>query len=195
MPTILAERQRLYDEAMTSAALLSPVRMIQIILRPILIIRDNNGSHPHPAFVSQMLRFRLGRTIRLATSGAVGIVDDVIRKLHSHAPGLSLALFEFRRRTGALAFGETGIIIEMGLEHCAQQRRAIGEVAIKGADAHACALGHGVQCNIWPAQMEQIGGRVDQELAVLCRVSSHRCPALLPKLITLFAHAITHQKA
>ncbi|MEO5597062.1 MAG: TetR family transcriptional regulator [Novosphingobium sp.] len=103
-PAIEDSRQRLYDEAIASGTLNSPLRMLQIILRPVLIIRADDGSHSHAAFISQMLRSRQGRTIRLATSGALGIVEDVNRRLHGHAPALPLALFEFRLRTASLAF-------------------------------------------------------------------------------------------
>lgn len=103
---ISLERERLFGLAVESGEVNCPRRMVQIVTRPVLTIRDADGSHPHAAFVSQMLRSRLGREIRKTVLGQSGIVGDLMRALHAHAPGVPQALFDFRMRTGSLAFYE-----------------------------------------------------------------------------------------
>jgi AcrR family transcriptional regulator len=96
------ERSRLFNQAEAVGEGHNPVRIVQIITRPLLAVRADDGSHPHAAFVSQMLRSRLGREIRHSVYGQT--VSEMVNRLHRHAPALSRLLFEFRLRTGSLAF-------------------------------------------------------------------------------------------
>lgn len=104
LPVIASERQRLLDQAEAAGEADHPECIVQAITRPVLVVRDTDGSHPHAAFVSQMLRSRLGREIRSAIFGGSGVVGALVSRLHRLAPQIPLPLFEFRLRLGSLAF-------------------------------------------------------------------------------------------
>ncbi|MDO7834798.1 hypothetical protein Q4610_07035 [Sphingobium sp. HBC34] len=102
---IREERARLQRLAEEQGEADCPRRIIQIITRPVLFIQNPDGSHPHAAFVIQMLRSRMGREIRkMLFDRPTGMVGDLMRRLKRHVPDLSQSLFEFRLRSGALAF-------------------------------------------------------------------------------------------
>lgn len=109
-PVIAAERQHLLDQAVAAGKADCPRRIAQIITRPLLTIRNADGSHPHAAFVCQMLRSPLGREIRHAINGQAGVVGSLVSKLHSHVPAVPRDLFEFRLRTASLTF--YGAVVE-----------------------------------------------------------------------------------
>lgn len=101
---VARERQRLADIALAEGKIDCPQRIVQILTRPVLMIRAGDGSHPHAAFVSQMLRTRLGREIRMHQHVQHGIGMDIISYLHDHVPDVPRDLFDFRLRTASLAF-------------------------------------------------------------------------------------------
>ncbi|MDF8335287.1 TetR/AcrR family transcriptional regulator [Novosphingobium cyanobacteriorum] len=101
---VAAERDRLYRAARDEGTLDSPRSLVRIITRPVLSIRDSDGTHPHAAFVSQMLRSRLGREIRQTLFRPSGLMDELLHRLRSHSLDLPRTLFDFRLRTASLAF-------------------------------------------------------------------------------------------
>lgn len=101
---VARERQRLANLALADGSVGCPRRIIQILTRPVLLIRAADGSHPHAAFVSQMLRTRLGREIRIHLHTQYGIGAELVSRLHGHVPDVPRDLFDFRLRTASLAF-------------------------------------------------------------------------------------------
>lgn len=101
---IASERLRVLDQAKAAGDANSPECMLQTIVRPLLVIRAEDGSHPHAAFVAQMLRSRQGREIRNLGYGQGDIVGKMIRGLCLHTPSVPRAVVEFRLRIGSLAF-------------------------------------------------------------------------------------------
>lgn len=101
---VAVERQRLYQAALDDGALACPHRVLGIITRPVLSVRDADGTHPHAAFVSQMLRSRLGREIRKTLFRPHGIMVELLERLRTLGPNVPQAVFDFRLRTGALAY-------------------------------------------------------------------------------------------
>lgn len=101
---IAAERERLYQAALDEGALDCPRRILGIIARPVLSVRDADGTHPHAAFVSQMLRSRLGREIRQTLFRPHGVMIELLERLRTLGPDVPPAVFDFRLRTGSLAY-------------------------------------------------------------------------------------------
>ncbi|MBB4614213.1 TetR/AcrR family transcriptional regulator [Novosphingobium taihuense] len=102
--TVSEERSRMFAQMQQSGDVDCPLHVLQAITRPVLAIRNEDGTHPHAAFVSEMLRSRIGREIRQTVFGSSSIIAELIRRLKSFAPEVSQSMFEFRMRTGSLAF-------------------------------------------------------------------------------------------
>ena len=104
MPQLVKAAREEYDAIVAERRLDDISRLIEALIRPYVAIEDEDGRHPHAAFINQLLRSQLGRSVRRSLFDNSEPTVLVLQRLATLHPHLSKALLHYRLRIMGTAF-------------------------------------------------------------------------------------------
>ena len=104
MPQLLEAANAEYEKVVAEGHLDDVSKLIGALLRPYLAIKDEDGRHPHAAFVNQLLRSQVGRRVRRSLFDDSDPTVLILQRLEALHPHLSKALLHYRLRIMGTAF-------------------------------------------------------------------------------------------
>ena len=104
MSQLVQAASREYDKVVAEGHLDDVSKLFEALIRPYVAIQDQDGRHPHAAFINQLLRSQVGRQVRRSLFDSSDPTVLVLQRLEDLHPHLSTALLHYRLRIMGTAF-------------------------------------------------------------------------------------------
>ena len=104
MSQLVQAASREYDKVVAEGHLDDVSKLFEALIRPSVAIQDQDGRHPHAAFINQLLRSQVGRQVRRSLFDSSDPTVLVLQRLEDLHPHLSKALLHYRLRIMGTAF-------------------------------------------------------------------------------------------
>ena len=104
MSQLVQAASREYDKVVAEGHLDDVSTLFEALIRPYVAIQDQDGRHPHAAFINQLLRSQVGRQVRRSLFDSSDPTVLVLQRLEDLHPHLSKALLHYRLRIMGTAF-------------------------------------------------------------------------------------------
>ena len=104
MPQLLEAANAEYEKIVAEDHLDDVSKLIGALLRPYLAIKDEDGRHPHAAFINQLLRSQEGRDIRVSLYDDSDPTLRILQRLEELHPNVPKILLHYRLRIMGIAF-------------------------------------------------------------------------------------------
>lgn len=104
MPQLLEAARAEYEKVVAEGHLNDVAKLIGALLRPYLAIKDEDGRHPHAAFINQLLRSPVGRAVSRSLFDDSDPTLHILQRLEELHPHVPEALLHYRLRIMGTAF-------------------------------------------------------------------------------------------
>ena len=104
MPQLLKAANEEYEKVVADGLRDDVSKLFEALIRPYVAIEDKDGRHPHAAFINQLLRSQVGRSIRRSLFDDSDPTLHILQRLEELHPHVQKALLHYRLRIMGTAF-------------------------------------------------------------------------------------------
>lgn len=104
LPQLLEAANAEYEKVVAEGQLHDVSKLVGALFRPYLSIEDEDGRHPHAAFINQLLRSPVGRAVRRSLFDDSDPTLHILQRLEELHPRVPKALLLYRLRIMGTAF-------------------------------------------------------------------------------------------
>ena len=104
MPQLLKAGNDEYEKVLAAGLQDDVSRLFEALIRPYVSIEDEDGRHTHAAFINQLLRSQLGRSVRRSLFDDSDPTVHILHRLEELHQHVSKAVLHYRLRVMGTAF-------------------------------------------------------------------------------------------